>query len=107
MNPWLIPLGLLGLGSVSSLIAWGLRALVFDKQAQFEKQLAALRVELSQKVDTVDAKYAASAREQGKRIGDTESEVVAIKAVEEERRRVREDTRGIPIAEDRGKRRER
>jgi hypothetical protein len=48
-------------------------------------------------MEKIDAKHDASNASQGKRVGDVESEIVAIKAVESERRRVREDTRGVPV----------
>jgi hypothetical protein len=76
-------------------------------KAELSEKVDAVKSELSDKVDTVDTRYATSAREQGKRIGDSESEIVAMKAVEEERRRVREDTRGIPVTEGKRSRGER
>jgi phytoene/squalene synthetase len=55
---------------------------------------------LDKKIDAVDAKHTASAQGQGKRIGDGESWMAAHDAVESERRRVREDTRGIPVVDE-------
>jgi hypothetical protein len=73
MNPWLLLLA----PAIIALVAWVVRSTFIDR------------------IRALDA----SAEKQGKRIGDLESWTVAHDAVESERRRVREDTRGIPVTE--------
>lgn len=81
-------IALIGCVGGSGAIGWVVRQLVFGRMDALEKRLA-----------TVDDVHSKSAEGQGKRIGDLESWTVAHDAVESERRRVREDTRGIPITE--------
>lgn len=76
----------------SGFIAWVARATVFNRMEALEKR-----------VTVVDDKHSTSNKEQGIRIGDLESWNVAHEAVEKERQRVREDTRGIPVSNE-GKR---
>jgi hypothetical protein len=77
MNPWL----LLAAPAIIALVAWVVRSTLLDRIKALEE----------------------GNRMQGKRIGDLESWTVAHDAVESERRRVREDTRGIPVDERKGR----
>ena len=86
MSPWLALLVPVGLAAFAGLVGWVVRTLVTDRIAALEKALKD------------------SAESQGRRIGDLESWNVAHEAVEKERQRVREDTRGIPTVNEEGKR---
>lgn len=109
MNPWLlalVPPILLGVfGAIVPFVRWLVKTTVTGKLEKLATEIAANDKKQTDALALFDAKHSTSNKEQGTRIGDLESWNVAHEAVEEERRRVREDTRGIPVTEKRSRER--